>query len=173
LVVPVGGEGGDITMQKLTIGVAGAALLLVAMAGAVAANGGPRLEGKFNVTATIQGNDIGIAPGTKTTDVYTFKSTCGSGACAKVKLTRKSGTRNVKSTLHQTAPGTYEGTEGPQPYTCVTPLGTPGQFTADHKIKVTKSQNGLAKNISGTTEVHITGCTETFEKVKLTGKLKN
>ncbi|MEK6252311.1 MAG: hypothetical protein AABM43_10280 [Actinomycetota bacterium] len=125
------------------------------------------------MTATIQGNDIGIPPGTNTTDAYKFKSTCGSGACSRVGLIRKSGGRNVKSTLHKTAPGVYKGTEGPEPYTCVTPRDAPGQFTGDHKIKVTKSADGLAKKISERTQIHITDCTETFENVSLKGKLKN
>ena len=159
-------------MRKLIITAAGAALLLLAVAVAVQAGSGPRLNGSFNVTATIQDNDIGIPAGTNTTDVYVFKSTCRSGACAKVGLIRKSGGRNVKSTLNKTAPGVYKGTEGPEPYTCVKPIGTPGQFTGDHKIKVTKSANGLATKISGTTAIHITGCTETFENVALKGKLK-
>ncbi|HEX7059432.1 MAG TPA: hypothetical protein VF176_06230 [Solirubrobacterales bacterium] len=159
-------------MRKLITTAAAAALLLLAIAAAVQAAGGARLNGSFNVTATIQDNDIGIPVGTDTTDVYVFKSTCKSGACSKVGLIRKSGGRNVKSTLHKTAPGVYKGTEGPEPYVCVKPIGAPGQFTGDHKIKVTKSANGLATKVSGTTAIHITGCTETFEDVALKGKLK-
>jgi hypothetical protein len=159
-------------MRKLVTAAAGAALLLVVVTGVGSASGGPRLDGSFNVTGTMQGDDIGIPAGTNSTDTYTFKSTCGSGACAKVKLTRASGGRNVKSTLKKTAPGVYKGTEGPEPYTCVKPLGAPGQFTGDHTIKVTKSKNGLATQISGTTAIHITGCTETFENVALKGKIK-
>jgi hypothetical protein len=158
-------------MRKLVITAAGAALLLLAVTVA-GASGGPRLDGTFNVAATIQGNDIGIPAGTNTTDTYKFKSTCGSGACAKVKLTRTSGGRNTKSTLKKTAPGVYKGTEGPAPYICVKPLGTPGLFTGDHTIKVTKSKDGLATKISGTTVIHITGCTETIENVSLKGKIK-
>lgn len=159
-------------MRKLIVVAAGAALMMMAMVGIGQAGSGPRLSGQFNVTATIEGNDIGIPPGTVTTDVYAFKSTCGSGGCPKVGLTRKSGGRNLKSTLKKTAPGVYKGTEGPSAYTCVKPLGDPGQFTADHKIKVTKSANGRATKISGEIKIHITGCTETFENGKLTGKLK-
>jgi hypothetical protein len=147
-------------------------LLLLAVVAVAMAGGGPRLNGTFDAAVTIQGNDIGIPAGTKTTDTYVFKSTCKSGACAKVKLTRKAGGRNVKSTLKKTAPGVYKGTEGPEPYTCVKPLGAPGQFTGDHTIKVTKAKNGLATKISGTTAIHITGCTETYENVALKGKLK-
>jgi hypothetical protein len=159
-------------MRKLMFGAVGAALLLAAVAGSGVASSGPRLDGSFKLTATILSNDIGIPPGTVTSDVYAFKSTCGgSGACAKVVLTRKSGERNIKSTLHKTAPGVYKGTEGPAPYTCVKPLGAPGKFTGDHKITVTKSKNGLAKKISAKTVIHITGCTETIEEVTLEGKL--
>jgi hypothetical protein len=159
-------------MRRLVMAAAGAAVLLVAVTGAVEASGGPRLDGTFNVTGKIQGNDIGIPAGTVSTDTYKFKSTCGSGACAKVKLTRTSGGRNIKSTLKKIAPGVYKGTEGPAPYTCVKPLGAPGQFTGDHTIKVTKSKDGLATKIGGTTLIHITGCAETFENVSLSGKLK-
>jgi hypothetical protein len=159
-------------MRKLIAAAAGAALLTMAVSGIGQADSGPRLSGQFNVTTTIEGNDIGIPPGTVTTDVYTFKPTCGSGGCAKVGLTRRSGGRNFKSTLKKIAPGVYKGLEGPHAYTCVKPLGDPGQSTVENKIKVTKSVDGQATKISGEIKVHITGCTETFENGKLTGKLK-
>jgi hypothetical protein len=158
-------------MRKLTVAMAAAALLAVAATGVVQAGSGPRLNGTFKMTATILNNDIGIPPGTVTADVYTFKSTCGSGGCPKVALTRKSGGRNVKSTLRMTAPGVYRGTESPQPYTCVNPIGTKGEFTGEHKITVTKAKNGLAQSVSGKTVIHITGCKETIEEVALKGKL--
>jgi hypothetical protein len=159
-------------MRKAMIAAAGVAVLLAMVTTVGEASNGPRLDGSFRMTATILGNDIGIPVGTVTTDVYVFKSTCGgSGACAKVGLTREAGERDVKSTLHKTAPGVYKGTEGPEPYTCVKPPGAAGQFTGEHKITVTKSKNGLAKKISGKTVIHITGCTETLEEVKLKGKL--
>jgi hypothetical protein len=75
----------------------------------------------------------------------------------------------VKSTLRKTKPGVYEGNEGPEPYSCVSPIGKPGQFTAHHKIKVTKSKNGRATKIAGQTTIQITGCKETFEDVDLRG----
>jgi hypothetical protein len=159
-------------MRKLTVVATGVALLAVATTGLAQAGSGPRLNGSFNVTGTVEGNDIGVPAGTITTETYVFKSTCGSGGCAKVALTRKSAGRTVKSTLKRTAPGVYKGTEGPSPYTCVKPLGSPGQFTADHKITVTKAKKGLATKIAGEIKVHITGCTETFENAKLTGKAK-
>lgn len=158
-------------MRKLTVATVVAVLFAIAAASAVQAGSGPRLNGVFKMTATILNNDMGIPSGTVTTDVYTFKSTCGSGGCPKVQLTRKSGNRNVKSSLHQTAPGVYKGNEGPQPYTCITPLGAAGQFTGQHTIKVTKVKNGLAQAISGKLVVHITGCKETVEEVALKGKL--
>ena len=159
-------------MRRSVLSLVLAALFVVAVASALAKGAPPRLDGTFAVIGTIKGNDIGIAPGTLGADVYKFKSTCGKGSCAKVKLTRKAGGREIKSTLHKTAPGVYEGTEGPAPYVCVNPLGGKGEFTGDHKIKVTrKSKAGLAKKISGTTVIHITGCTETFEEVSLQGKL--
>jgi len=150
------------------------ALALAATAAVVVfakATGGPRLNGSFKVTATILSNDIGIPPGSVTTDVYVFKSTCRKGSCAKVGLTRESGGRDVKSTLHRTAPGVYKGNEGPEPYVCVNPLGAKGEFTGQHKITVTKSRKGRATRISGKTVIHITGCTETIEEVTLRGKL--
>src|SRR6478672_6737188 len=136
-------------MRRLVPLAVGAALLLTTVTGALAKGGAPRLDGTFTTTGTIQANDIGIAPGTVGTDTYKFKSTCKKGACAKVTLTRKSGGRELKSTLRKTAPGVYKGSEGPAPYTCINPLGGKGEFTGDHTIKVTKSQNGLAKKISG------------------------
>jgi len=132
---------------------------------------GPRLNGSFKVTATILSNDIGIPPGSVTSDVYVFKSACRKGSCAKVGLTRESGGRDVKSTLHRTAPGVYKGNEGPEPYVCVNPIGTKGEFTGEHKIKVTKARKGRATKISGKTVIHISGCIETIEEVTLRGKL--
>jgi len=148
------------------------ALVLVAGVAVFAqAASGPRLNGSFKVTATILSNDIGIPPGSVTSDVYVFKSTCRKGSCAKVALTRESGGRDVKSTLHRTAPGAYKGNEGPEPYVCVNPIGAKGEFTGEHKIKVTKSRKGRATKISGKTVIHISGCTETIEEVTLRGKL--
>ncbi|MEX0993238.1 MAG: hypothetical protein WDZ37_04500 [Solirubrobacterales bacterium] len=158
-------------MRKVMLAISGTALLLT-VAGTGEAGSGPRLNGSFKVTATITGDDYSIPLPAKTTDTYKFKSTCASGACATVALDRASGTRHVKSTLQKTASGVYQGTEGPDPYTCVKPIGAAGQFTADHEIKVTKSKRGKATKISGETKVHITGCAETFENVKLKGKLK-
>jgi hypothetical protein len=162
-------------MRKLTIlGVSVMTMLLLAVtiAGAAGKGKGPRLNGSFQMTATILGNDIGIPPGSVTSEVYVFKSTCGgTGGCAKVGLTRESGGRDVKSTLNRTAPGVYKGIEGPEPYTCVNPIGAPGQFTGQHKITVTKAKNGKAKKVSGKLVIHITGCTETIEEVSLRGRL--
>ena len=158
-------------MRRL-LAVTGIALLAVAAAAlADTAGGGPRLNGVFQVDATILANDIGIQSGSKTTDTYTFKSTCGKGGCPKVVLTRKSGTRNLKTTLQRKSLGVYKGTEGPAPYVCVDPLGTKGEFTGDHKITVTKATKGVAKKISGTLVIHITGCNETIENVSIKGQL--
>jgi hypothetical protein len=159
-------------MQKPTIVALGAALLLLAMASMGEAGSGPRLQGTFGVTGSVTGNDIGVPPGTVTSETYTFKSSCPAGGCAKVTLTRKSASRKIKSTLKKVGPGVYKGNEGPSPYVCVNPIGTPGQFTAEHKIKVTKSAGGQATRISGEIKTHITGCTETFENAKISGKLK-
>jgi hypothetical protein len=159
-------------MRKAMIAVGGIALLASMAASTGQAGSGPRLDGSFRMTATILSNDIGIPSGTVTTDVYVFKSTCkGSGGCARVGLTRKSGERNIKSTLKRTAPGVYKGTEGPVPYTCVKPLGAAGQFTGEHKITVTKAKNGKARKVSGKLVIHITGCTETIEEASLRGNL--
>jgi hypothetical protein len=159
-------------MRKLMITTTLAGLLLAAIAVAGLAAVGPRLDGTFNVTGTVQDSDFvpAVPPGTKITDTYKFVSTCGSGECAKVKLTRTSGGRNVKSTLKRLKPGVYKGKEGPAPYTCVAPIGNPGQFTGVNKVKVTKSSNGRATKFTGTSKIKFTGCTETFENSKVTGK---
>jgi hypothetical protein len=161
---------GAIVRKLILISVVALVLAATVAVLAQAANG-PRLNGSFRMTATILSNDIGIPPGSVTTDVYVFKSTCRKGACAKVGLTRGSGGRDVKSTLRRTAPGVYKGNEGPEPYVCVNPIGTKGEFTGEHKITVTKSRKGRATKVSGKTVIHITGCTETIEEVKLRGKL--
>lgn len=158
-------------MRKLFIFSAGLGLLIAAVAGVSLAAGGAKLNGKFDVTQTIGANDIGIPNGQKAQDTYTFKSTCKSGACKTVTLTRKSGARNVKSTLTRNKKGVYVGSEGPAAYTCVNPIGTPGTFTGDHTVKVTKSKKGKATRISGTLVTHIKGCTETTESAKISGTL--
>jgi hypothetical protein len=159
-------------MRKLLIATIGVLVLVAAAVAVVQAASGPRLNGSFRLTATILSNDIGIPPGSVTTDAYVFKSTCGGkGGCSKVGLARESGGRDIKSTLHKTAPGVYKGNEGPEPYICVNPIGDKGEFTGEHKVTVTKSQKGLARKISVKTVIHITGCTETIEEVRLKGKL--
>src|SRR5882672_9666549 len=108
-------------MRKLMITTTLAGLLLAVVAVAGLAAVGPRLDGTFKVTGTVQDSDFvpPVPAGTKITDTYKFVATCGSGECAKVKLTRSSGGRNVKSTLKRVKPGVYKGNEGPAPYTCV------------------------------------------------------
>jgi hypothetical protein len=159
-------------MRKWVVVIVGVALLSTTAASALAAKQAePRLNGSFEMSAVILSNDIGIPPGSETTETYAFKSTCGKGACAKVGLTRDYGGKNVKSTLRRTAPGVYKGTEGPEPYVCVNPIGTPGTFTGDHKVTVLKSKNGKATRIKDKLVIHIDGCTETIEEVILKGKL--
>jgi len=158
-------------LRRLIVSLVVVLVLATGVAALAQAASGPRLNGSFKVTATILSNDIGIPPGSVTSDVYVFKSTCRKGSCAKVGLTRESGGRDVKSTLHRTAPGVYKGNEGPEPYVCVNPIGAKGEFTGEHKIKVTKSRKGRATKISGKTVIHISGCTETIEEVTLRGKL--
>ena len=146
--------------------------VLVLSAASSLAGSGPRLNGKFEMTGKVGANDIGIPVGTETSDVYTFKSTCGgTGGCAKVALTRKSGGRNIKSTLKKKAPGVYKGVEGPAPYVCVDPIGTKGQFTGKHKVTVTKAKKGKATKIADKLVIHITGCNETFEEGTMKGTL--
>jgi hypothetical protein len=161
-------------MRKVMIATAGAAVLLAVVASIGSAGAGPRLNGTFAVTGTVQDSDYvpAIPPGTKTNDIYRFKSRCASGACARVKLNRDAGGRHIRSTLHKTAPRRYRGTEGPQPYLCVDPIGDPGQFTSTHTIRVTRARNGHATRFSGQIKIRITGCTETFENVAVEGKLR-
>jgi hypothetical protein len=164
-------------MRKRLIAVVGLVLPLVTIGAALAApNAGPRLDGKFKMTATIGDNDIGIPPGQVTTETYTFKAPCGHGTCTKVVLTRQHGGKKLKSTLKRTGPGVYKGTEGPEPYVCVNPLGAPGEFTGKHTVKVlpVKLPDGRpapkVKKITDNFVIYFKGCKETFEKVNLTGK---
>jgi hypothetical protein len=159
-------------MRRRLIAVLVLVLSLVMIGAALAAPGtGPRLDGKFKMTATIENNDIGIPPGTVTTETYVFKAPCGHGACSKVGLTRDYGGKKLKSTLRRTAPGVYKGTEGPEAYLCVNPIGAPGKFTGEHKVKVLPAKAANGKKITDKLVIHITGCKETIEEVSLTGKL--
>jgi hypothetical protein len=161
-------------MRKWVVAVVGVALIATAVTSAVAAGkqAEPRLNGSFEMSAVILSNDIGIPPGSETTETYAFKSSCGGkGACPKVGLTRDRDGSNVKSTLRRSGPGVYKGTEGPEPYVCVNPIGTPGTYTGDHKVTVLKSKNGKATRVKDKLVIHIDGCTETIEEVILKGKL--
>jgi hypothetical protein len=158
-------------MRKLGVVTVLLVLLAASLAVAKGTPKGPRLDGSFRMSATILSNDIGIPPGSVTTDVYVFKAGCAKGGCASVGLTRESGGRDVKSTLKKVKPGVYKGTEGPEPYVCVSPIGAPGTFTGDHKVTVTKAKNGGATKISAKLVSHISGCNETIEEVSLRGKL--
>ena len=132
--------------------------LFAAMTSIVMAAVGGRLEGKYNVDATIKGNDFGVAEGTVATDVFRFKSPCDEGPCRKVKLDRQGGTANAhyKSTLRKESKGVYEGTEGPNLYEC--PGSPDATFTAKHHIEITKARNGKARKFTGTTKYKIQDC---------------
>lgn len=163
-------------MRRLVILVMAVGMFAV-LTSVVTAGGGPRLDGKFKVDATVKDNDFRIPQGTVTKDVYRFRSPCDSGACKKVKLDRKGGSveHHYKSTLTKVSPGVYKGTEGPYPYTdCNVPGGENASFKANHKIEVTKARNGKAKKIGGKTDIEIDGCPfGSFVKYTLKGVLDN
>jgi hypothetical protein len=125
------------------------------------------------VIATIHENDLGVADGTTTKDVFKFTASCKAPkACAKIKLDRDGGNHShYKSTLTKTAPGVYKGTEGPYPLTCA---GSPNAtFTAKHVIRVTKARNGKARRIGGTSKVAAENCSfYSFINYTLKGTLK-
>jgi hypothetical protein len=159
-------------MRKLAISI-GVAVIGLALAVAVSsAADNARLDGQFKVTGTVKSTDInGLNPGDKNHDTYTFKG-CDKAGCAKVQLTRDAGGRNVKSTLKKIKPGVYKGKEGPENYTCISPILNPGHFSGVNKIKITDSHKGKATEIAGTSKVTFTGCDETFENTKIKGTLK-
>lgn len=159
-------------MRKLMISATGVAALAMVMAAAGIAAGGTRLNGTFDVVATIKDNDFGIDPGTKADQTYKFKSTCPSGSCKKVKLTRKDAGGTYKSTLQRTGADTYKGTEGPYPYPSC-PDNNSATFTADHTIKITDVDGDEATKIAGRTNVQFAGCDAfSFVNYKLKGTLK-
>ena len=144
------------------------------LASVVTAGSGPRLDGKFQVDATIKDNDFGIPQGTVTKDIFRFKSPCDSGGCKKVKLDRKGGSveHHYKSTLHKESNGVYKGTEGPYKFVCDIPGGENATFIAKHTIEVTKARNGKAKKIEGKSNVEVDGCPAgSFIKYTLKGEL--
>ena len=160
-------------MRKKLVAVTTLVLAFAVFSYFASAAGGPHLDGKFKVTETVGDNDYTpqIPEGSKIEETFIFNATCNSGACRKVKLTRKGSTRRVKSTLHKVRKGVYKGTEGPENYVCVNPLGDPGTFTNDIKVRVTKTVDGDATKIAGNMHVELQGCDETFEDSKFTGKL--
>jgi hypothetical protein len=159
-------------VRKLFLALLAAGLVAVA-APVVLAGTGPRLNGSFKTVATIHGNDLGIADGTKTNDVFKFTSRCPSGACARVKLDRDGGNhKHYKSTLRKVKPGVYKGTEGPFPYTCANEANS--TFTTKHTIRVTKTKDGKATAFGGTSKVTITNCSfVSFVNYTLKGTLGN
>ena len=162
-------------MRRLMLLLLGAALFAT-FASVVTAGGGPRLAGKFQVDATIKGNDFKIPQGTVTEDVYRFKSPCDEGGCRKVKLDRKGGSveHHYKSTLRKESKGVYKGTEGPYEYACNVQGGENATFIAKHRIEVTKARNGKARKIAGKTDIEIEDCPfGSFVKYELKGVLDN
>ena len=160
-------------MRRLVILVAVAAVFAT-LASVVTAGGGPRLDGKFKVDATIKGNDFGIPQGTVTKDIFRFDSPCDSGGCDKVKLDRKGGSteHHYKSTLDKKSKGVYKGTEGPYKFVCDIPGGEDATFIAKHTIEVTKTKNGKAKKFEGKSNVEVDGCPAgSFIKYDLKGVL--
>ena len=157
-------------IRRLTLSTLVAVAGLAVLASSAAAKGGPRLNGSFDVVATIHANDFGVPDGTTTNDIYKFKSTCKSGGCKTVDLDRDGGDgSHYKSTLSRTEPGVYDGVEGPEPYACIG--NDEATFTAEHHIEVTKAKRGKAKKIGGTTEISISGCGGlTFVDYTLAGK---
>jgi hypothetical protein len=155
----------------ILIAVAGVFAMLASV---VTAGSGPRLNGKFQVDATIKGNDFGIPQGTVTKDIFRFDSPCDSGGCKKVKLDRKGGSveHHYKSTLHKESKGVYKGTEGPYKFECDIPGGQNATFIAKHTIEVTKVKNGKAKKFEGKSNVEVDGCPAgSFIKYALKGAL--
>lgn len=146
-------------MRRLMLVVLGA-VVFAALTSVVTAGGGPRLDGKFKVDATVKENDFKIPQGTVTKDIYRFRSPCDEGACRKVKLDRKGGSveHHYKSTLQKESRGVYKGTEGPYPYECNVPGGQDATFKAKHTIEVTKAAKGKATKIGGKTDIEIDGC---------------
>jgi hypothetical protein len=159
-------------VRKLFLALALAGLMAVA-APAVLAAGGPRLAGTFNVVGTIHANDFPgpIPDGTTTKDVFKFTG-CRRGGCAKVKLDRDGGDHShYKSTLKKVRRGVYKGTEGPYGYKCGNSHAS--TFTAVHTVKVTKSKDGKATAISGSSKVKIANCdVASFVNYTLKGTIK-
>ena len=161
-------------VRRLAILLVLTTVISAALAAVVTAGSGPRLNGKFNVVATVKDNDFGVADGTKTNDTYTFKSSCESGGCAKVKLDRAGGAnvnKHYKSTLKKDS-GVYKGTEGPYAYDC--PGTDDATFTAKHTIEVSKARNGKARKVEGKTNITIKNCSfGSFVNYTLKGDLSN
>src|SRR3954463_3675132 len=158
-------------VRKLFLALAVACFLAV-MAPAAFALVKARIAGTYDVDATIQQNDLGVPPGTKTADVWKFTK-CRRAGCKTVKVDRQGGTANAhyKSTMHKVRKGVYKGTEGPYPYQC--PNSPNATFTAANTVKLTKAKDGKATEWKGTEKVKVQNCSFLpFVNYTLVGKLR-
>jgi hypothetical protein len=158
-------------VRKLFLALAVAAFVAV-MAPAAFAFVKARVAGTYDVDATIQQNDFGIPPGTKSADVWKFTK-CKRVGCKSVHLDRQGGTANAhyQSTLKKVSKGVYKGTEGPFPYQC--PQSPNATFTAVNTAKLTKAKKGKATAWKGSEKVKIKNCSfATFVNYTLVGKLR-
>ncbi len=135
-----------------------------------------RLQGAFDVQATVIASDVPTEPpGTTNSRTYKFTPLCHKGPCAKVKLKREYGSfgRVATSKLHRTAPGVYEGTEAPRSVICTG--GATGSTESQLTVKITgkSKKDGRATKISGSLHFTITGCpVETYLDSTFSGKKK-
>jgi hypothetical protein len=157
-------------VRKLLLALAVAGLLVAAPVAVALVKA--RIAGTYDVDATIQQNDFGVPPGTKTSDVWKFTK-CRRAGCRTVKLDRQGGTSNAhyKSTLHKVRKGVYKGTEGPYPYSC--PTNGNATFTAANTVRLTKAKDGKATEWKGTEKTKIQNCDlVSYVNYTLVGKLR-
>ena len=99
--------------RALVAGMAGAILVLPAVASAAAAPSFPdaRLQGTFELAGRVTAAHAvsGEHVGQTLARVWSFSSTCPTGQCAQIALVRSRGAASDSLTLARTGPGRYSG----------------------------------------------------------------
>ncbi|HYH59156.1 MAG TPA: hypothetical protein VD790_08035 [Thermoleophilaceae bacterium] len=155
-------------MKRLALTTASiSVLLLVASTATGAVNA--RLQGAFQVTATVTKSDS-TEPGTQVERTYKFKPLCDQGVCEKVRISRESSTGVfVKTVLKKTSKGTYKGKEVQKKPVCADGSKAESR-TGDIVAKIVKQDGGKATKVKGTVKLDTKGCPEgTFTDAKYVG----
>lgn len=139
---------------RIFIGAGLAMFAMLAVTASAATNG--KLTGTFAVTEEAQSSNSGIPVGTQIDRVYKF--TCQDSRC-NTSLFKRPGPsgRVFTSFLTKSAPGVYDGVEGPEEVDCGD--GSTGQQTVTHHVEILRvNDKRNATKIKGASDYETPGC---------------